>query len=546
MVNTTPSESAEVAATSSGLAAMGLHSIDWDQLDHAYGPAEDTPRLLETLYRSSRMQEQTDNGEKKDRDEADKDPGRGALYELYGSIAHQGSRYSASKAAVPFVYAILSSFRDAGAVRHRVEVVVLLGILAVGSPYFQFPTGVDTVAWRASVAEHQTPGWAETEEARRAAFMAEADGDDVELRRRRIQVIIMPDPDEIVKTSTVELGCYDAVRDGLASVLSCLQASDLNTPNVRSEAALLLALFPESPQADASEQALRQLLARETLTSVRGTALLALGLLRKKRKDTEESPATASIKKLLEETYATATAKREADSSDLDALFEQWCSAAALVTLLGAEEAGDAIVIDLVAPLTDETGAFEKYLPKDDKKEEGKRSAEKKESERSEDKKEPESFPFAAADGLDGLIGSLLADIKGSQHPEVARTVMGAFVKATGYAVTELGERLLDLVFDGQKPPRTTAMGSKSQPQKPFAELTPLQQEGIRTLLKVTDFGWVYSNYLSVLRDWGLPSKKDELEAYIEGRVQGEPEEVAKRVPDEHQKSQEEEEGQEE
>ncbi|MFJ3762185.1 hypothetical protein [Streptomyces sp. NPDC090080] len=62
-----------------------LDLVQWHSLTHAYGSAEDVPQLIRALYES-------------DDETADE-----ALYELYGNIHHQGTVYSASAPAVPFL-----------------------------------------------------------------------------------------------------------------------------------------------------------------------------------------------------------------------------------------------------------------------------------------------------------------------------------------------------------------------------------------------------------------------------------------------------------
>ncbi|MGI5346902.1 hypothetical protein ACQEU8_01755 [Streptomyces sp. CA-250714] len=63
----------------------GIEDVDWAALEHAYGPAEDVPGLL-------RAAGSVDPGV---RDEA--------LDELFSALCHQGSVYSATAAAVPFI-----------------------------------------------------------------------------------------------------------------------------------------------------------------------------------------------------------------------------------------------------------------------------------------------------------------------------------------------------------------------------------------------------------------------------------------------------------
>lgn len=83
----------------------GVDNIPWQDLRHAYGPADNVPALLRALALGS--------------DEAD-DP----LDPLCGSICHQGSVYSATPYAVPFLA------RSAAAGIRVVSVLGLLGWIA--------------------------------------------------------------------------------------------------------------------------------------------------------------------------------------------------------------------------------------------------------------------------------------------------------------------------------------------------------------------------------------------------------------------------------
>lgn len=61
----------------------GDGEVSWDQVSHAYGPAVEVPGWISSL----------------------RDPGTAeqCLSELYGSITHQGSRYSATPLCVPLL-----------------------------------------------------------------------------------------------------------------------------------------------------------------------------------------------------------------------------------------------------------------------------------------------------------------------------------------------------------------------------------------------------------------------------------------------------------
>ncbi|WP_020522384.1 hypothetical protein [Catelliglobosispora koreensis] len=83
-----------------------LDLIDWSELEHAYGEAADVPDLLRSL---------------------DGDPE--AFGDLLGALCHQGHRYSASAAAVPFLAGLVSKTDDPPFV---LSVLMSLGYLAIG------------------------------------------------------------------------------------------------------------------------------------------------------------------------------------------------------------------------------------------------------------------------------------------------------------------------------------------------------------------------------------------------------------------------------
>jgi hypothetical protein len=93
----------------------GLERVEWGRLGHAYGSAEDVPGQIRDLTSSSRKRRER------------------ALYELFGNIHHQGTVYSATAPAVPFLAEVLRS-EDTDA-RVRVELAWLLEAIAGGSSY---------------------------------------------------------------------------------------------------------------------------------------------------------------------------------------------------------------------------------------------------------------------------------------------------------------------------------------------------------------------------------------------------------------------------
>lgn len=91
----------------------GLDAIEWSELAHAYGTADDVPRLLREL--------------------ASDDAGvrEGALWALHGNIWHQGTIYEATAPAVPFLIELAGRNGQGD----RAEILALLARIASGSSY---------------------------------------------------------------------------------------------------------------------------------------------------------------------------------------------------------------------------------------------------------------------------------------------------------------------------------------------------------------------------------------------------------------------------
>ena len=138
------------AETSGHSVLTGLDEIDWAALEHAYGPAEDVPGLLRALASGNA--------------EAAKE----ALYELWGTVWHQGSVYPATVPAVPFLARIATA---GGPTTPAAEVLHLLGSIAESSDP---RSGAQPNAVQAAVAacyDDIAPQLEATEGATRAAAM---------------------------------------------------------------------------------------------------------------------------------------------------------------------------------------------------------------------------------------------------------------------------------------------------------------------------------------------------------------------------------------
>ncbi|TFG17438.1 MAG: HEAT repeat domain-containing protein [Promethearchaeota archaeon] len=108
----------------------GLDDVDWDNLEHAYGKASDVPILLKDLI--SKDPETREN----------------ALWELYGNIYHQGTRYEATVYAIPFIFQVIrapTTPQKADLIRFTVD-------LALGYPEAFLPKGPNVEDWMDDVA----------------------------------------------------------------------------------------------------------------------------------------------------------------------------------------------------------------------------------------------------------------------------------------------------------------------------------------------------------------------------------------------------------
>ncbi|MEO3974494.1 hypothetical protein [Streptomyces sp. CAU 1734] len=104
---------------------VDLDSVRWAEVEHAYGEAEDLPGILRSLA-------------------GDEDQAREALDELWSSVLHQGTVYTATAEAVPFLA------RIAAAGVRTAEMLVLLGGIAESDDEFELPV---PGACRAAVRE---------------------------------------------------------------------------------------------------------------------------------------------------------------------------------------------------------------------------------------------------------------------------------------------------------------------------------------------------------------------------------------------------------
>ena len=95
---------------------QGIEQVDWSRRRHAFGPADDLPRLLRDV---------AGGGPPADR----------AVSELFGTIWHQGTVYDATSVAVPFLGELAASDDVDGEIRFLL--LALIFAIGRGKGYWQ-------------------------------------------------------------------------------------------------------------------------------------------------------------------------------------------------------------------------------------------------------------------------------------------------------------------------------------------------------------------------------------------------------------------------
>ncbi|MFI0960911.1 HEAT repeat domain-containing protein [Streptomyces sp. NPDC021080] len=255
----------------------GLDEVDWAELGHAYGRAVDVPGQLTALCGPDATARES------------------ALMSLFGNIFHQGTRYSASPYAVPF----LARIALAGPQSIRDGVLRLLTRLAIDwHDEYDLPRGIDIKAWRAAAAEltmDEALAWYDER------IAAEPDK---EKRGRLGEIRAEWAAGRLMGSRESALRSYDAVRAQLPALLPLLDDPE---PAVRSAAAYLTAWFPE--EAPAVLPCLLHRLRVEDSVAVRATALVAVGLLGDAALVPRLSPELDATEPLIRWAAATALAR---------------------------------------------------------------------------------------------------------------------------------------------------------------------------------------------------------------------------------------------
>ncbi|MFF6837143.1 hypothetical protein ACFY84_36035 [Streptomyces sp. NPDC012438] len=224
----------------------GLDDVDWAGLTHAYRSAHDVPGHIRTLCGS--------DGEAREQ----------AFRSLFGSIFHQGSRYSASPVVVPF----LARVAVVGPAAAREDTMWLLTRLAVDwHDEYDVTTGINVTGWRATAAERgpaELLPWCEEQ-------VAAATDADKRVQAREMRDWVAAGNSFDPRWSALQ--SYDTALTELPGLLVLLDDDDAR---LRTRIAYLLAWFPEF--ATTSLPRLLALAAREKDSVTAATALLAAGL----------------------------------------------------------------------------------------------------------------------------------------------------------------------------------------------------------------------------------------------------------------------------
>jgi HEAT repeat protein len=225
----------------------GLEAVNWAALGHAYGSAEDVPQLLGQVR------------------SADPKVRKDAVQELCSTIVHQGTRYSATAPAVPF----LVELATAPETHDRARLVHLLTYAAIGYDHASLPDGIVTLdqlrhTTNMRGGEHKYGPWA--------------------------------------------LAAYQAVQAALPALLPLLDEDD---DRLRRETAHLLAWFPSF--ASASLPRLRARLDHATSRDTQATMIVAVGLLAGATGQRSDSPWLSELltgpDRILRWAAATALAR---------------------------------------------------------------------------------------------------------------------------------------------------------------------------------------------------------------------------------------------
>lgn len=248
-----------------------IDDIDWANLKHAYGSATDVPNDIRNLTSL--------DGKIRDK----------ALYNLYGNIFHQGTRYEATPYAIPFLYELIENEY----VKDKHGIISLLVSLALGYEEEYLPEGVNPEKFRNELMDSE-------------ANMTNEQRANCE---------------KYGYSATALIKCYDTVKKGIPILFKCLKSDD---EKIRTFSVYALSWFPEE-----AESSVPKII--EVLSQIEGeieiaNAVLAIGLLNRQSKNVVDlTPINYylnSNSELIRVSSAIALAKNPIDKIILEKLIE--------------------------------------------------------------------------------------------------------------------------------------------------------------------------------------------------------------------------------
>lgn len=214
----------------------GINAVPWSSLLHAYGEASDVAEALQNLRNSD---------PKKHKD---------GLAHLWSTIFHQGTRYTSTEAAIPYIAEVLA---DPNAPQRSGLARLLIG-LALGYEERFVPFGIVPEKFREIRQRHQSE---QTEEQ-------------------------LEHNEEFGFGPLVELACYEAVNASLEPIIPFL--AEHADPTLWSSLAYLFTWFPD--HGETVIPLLVDSLDKLTDHSALATGLLALAYIRKNSECDDSDP----------------------------------------------------------------------------------------------------------------------------------------------------------------------------------------------------------------------------------------------------------------
>ncbi|MEV0901744.1 hypothetical protein [Actinoplanes sp. NPDC049802] len=262
-----------------------VNAVDWPSLLDAHGAASDVPAALHAIWSD------------------DADLRRRAYQFLVRRLVHQGSRFPASAAAVPFLIDVVADV----AAPDRFAAVQLLRMIAIGDERYWLTELPDPAVQRDEAARRARLSLSELE-AEHAAWVAAADTE--QERRARETRGMFTDFEADRDAAQWDATAYDAVRTGVAVFVAALDSAD---PAVRLHTTHLLAFFPEAR--DTVVPALTRLVRSDADPVIASAAAVATAL----------AGATAADSELID-----ALEQRRAGAT----VAEQWAAALAVAWIV--------------------------------------------------------------------------------------------------------------------------------------------------------------------------------------------------------------------